>query len=196
VWLKLSRLTSDVAIVMAVTQGCEASRLLDTSKTDQNNNDMTLPNTNLHFRHLTSCCLNSFSLRVLRNKGMSVGDASAVWYLSILGATAQATLPLAPHLRDTLLAVTKLVIKITYRWGLDIKYQCMTNQFYIFQVSLGTHETTFVITDFTWETIFPVSECHGGSRVLLTLCSQVTSNTVHVHVCKRNWNGKTQAPTL
>lgn len=39
---------------------------------------------------------------------MSVGDASAVWYLSILGATAQAALPLAPHLRDTLLAVTRL----------------------------------------------------------------------------------------
>lgn len=52
--------------------------------------------------------MNSF--RVLKTKGMSVSDASAVWYLSILGATAQATLPLAPHLRDTLLAITRWVI--------------------------------------------------------------------------------------
>jgi len=43
---------------------------------------------------------------------MSVSDASAVWYLSILGATAQATLPLAPHLRETLLAVTRYFIYI------------------------------------------------------------------------------------
>ncbi|XP_031567894.1 zinc finger ZZ-type and EF-hand domain-containing protein 1-like [Actinia tenebrosa] len=55
--------------------------------------------------------LKAIGFRVLRSKGMSVGDASAVWYLSILGATAQAALPLAPHLRDTLLAVTRSALK-------------------------------------------------------------------------------------
>jgi len=38
---------------------------------------------------------------------MSVSDASAVWFLSILGATASAAMPMAPHLRDIILAHTK-----------------------------------------------------------------------------------------
>ncbi|XP_073246845.1 zinc finger ZZ-type and EF-hand domain-containing protein 1-like isoform X1 [Porites lutea] len=45
--------------------------------------------------------------RVLKSKGMSVSDASAVWFLSILGATASAAMPMAPHLRDIILAHTK-----------------------------------------------------------------------------------------
>lgn len=45
--------------------------------------------------------------RVLKSKGMSVSDASAVWFLSILGATASAAMPMAPHLRDVILAHTK-----------------------------------------------------------------------------------------
>ncbi|XP_027043421.1 zinc finger ZZ-type and EF-hand domain-containing protein 1-like isoform X1 [Pocillopora damicornis] len=45
--------------------------------------------------------------RVLKSKGMSVGDASAVWFLSVLGATATAALPMAPHLRDLILSHTK-----------------------------------------------------------------------------------------
>lgn len=38
---------------------------------------------------------------------MSVSDASAVWFLSILGATASAAMPMAPHLRDIILTHTK-----------------------------------------------------------------------------------------
>ena len=38
---------------------------------------------------------------------MSVGDASAVWFLSVLGATASAAMPLSPHLRDLILTQTK-----------------------------------------------------------------------------------------
>ena len=49
----------------------------------------------------------SFCSRVLKSKGMSVSDASAVWFLSILGATASAAMPMAPHLRDIILAHTK-----------------------------------------------------------------------------------------
>lgn len=45
--------------------------------------------------------------RVLKSKGMSVGDASAVWFLSVLGATASAAMPLSPHLRDLILTQTK-----------------------------------------------------------------------------------------
>ena len=48
-----------------------------------------------------------FYLRVLKSKGMSVGDASAVWFLSVLGATASAAMPLSPHLRDLILTQTK-----------------------------------------------------------------------------------------
>ncbi|KAK3717323.1 hypothetical protein QZH41_011553, partial [Actinostola sp. cb2023] len=55
--------------------------------------------------------LKAIGYKVLKSKGMSVGDASAVWYLSILGATAQATLPLAPHLRETLLAATRSALE-------------------------------------------------------------------------------------
>ncbi|XP_078346247.1 zinc finger ZZ-type and EF-hand domain-containing protein 1-like isoform X2 [Oculina patagonica] len=45
--------------------------------------------------------------RVLKSKGMSVGDASAVWFLSVLGATASAAMPMAPHLRDVILSHTR-----------------------------------------------------------------------------------------
>ncbi|XP_020615974.1 zinc finger ZZ-type and EF-hand domain-containing protein 1-like isoform X2 [Orbicella faveolata] len=45
--------------------------------------------------------------RVLKSKGMSVGDASAVWFLSVLGATATAAMPMAPHLRDLILSHTR-----------------------------------------------------------------------------------------
>ena len=45
--------------------------------------------------------------RVLKSKGMSVSDASAVWFLSVLGATASATMPMAPHLRDVILSHTR-----------------------------------------------------------------------------------------
>ncbi|XP_048575305.1 zinc finger ZZ-type and EF-hand domain-containing protein 1 isoform X2 [Nematostella vectensis] len=51
--------------------------------------------------------LKAVGYKVLKSKGMSVGDASGVWYLSVLGATTQATLPLAPHLRDTIISLTK-----------------------------------------------------------------------------------------
>ncbi|XP_068674922.1 zinc finger ZZ-type and EF-hand domain-containing protein 1-like [Montipora foliosa] len=45
--------------------------------------------------------------RVLKSKGMSVADASAVWFLSILGATASAAMPLAPHLKDLIMTHTR-----------------------------------------------------------------------------------------
>lgn len=45
--------------------------------------------------------------RVLKSKGMSVSDASAVWFLSVLGATASAAMPMAPHLRDVILSHTR-----------------------------------------------------------------------------------------
>ena len=48
-----------------------------------------------------------FCFRVLKSKGMSVGDASAVWFLSVLGATATAAMPMAPHLRDVILSHTR-----------------------------------------------------------------------------------------
>ena len=43
----------------------------------------------------------------MRSKGMSVSDASAVWYLAVLGATANAAIPFAPQLRDTILHHTR-----------------------------------------------------------------------------------------
>ena len=36
-----------------------------------------------------------------------MGDASAVWFLSVLGATATAAMPMAPHLRDLILSHTR-----------------------------------------------------------------------------------------
>ena len=41
---------------------------------------------------------------------ISVTDASAVWFLQILAATAQASLPIAPHLQSTILEHTKIAL--------------------------------------------------------------------------------------
>ena len=48
-----------------------------------------------------------FNCRVLKSKGMSVSDASAVWFLSVLGATTSAAMPLAPHLKEAILSSTR-----------------------------------------------------------------------------------------
>lgn len=57
--------------------------------------------------HSVVCVTGGFCFRVLKSKGMSVGDASAVWFLSVLGATATAAMPMAPHLRDLILSHTR-----------------------------------------------------------------------------------------
>lgn len=54
---------------------------------------------------VTKCM--DFCFRVLKSKGMSVGDAAAVWFLSVLGSTASAAMPIAPHLRDLILSHTR-----------------------------------------------------------------------------------------
>lgn len=46
--------------------------------------------------------------RVVKSKGVSVMDSTAMWYLSVLASTAQATLPFAPHLRETIIEHTRL----------------------------------------------------------------------------------------
>ncbi|KAK3090627.1 hypothetical protein FSP39_013259 [Pinctada imbricata] len=45
--------------------------------------------------------------RVIREAGVSVGDAAAMWYLQILASTVSVTMPLAPHLRTNILEHTK-----------------------------------------------------------------------------------------
>eukprot|EP00111_Clytia_hemisphaerica_P007029 TCONS_00020380-protein len=46
--------------------------------------------------------------RVVKSKGVSIMDATAMWYLSVLASTAQASLPVAPHLRDSIIQHTKI----------------------------------------------------------------------------------------
>lgn len=53
--------------------------------------------------------MNNFSFRVVKSKGVSLVDATAMWYLSVLASTAEATLPLAPHLRQQIIAHTRYV---------------------------------------------------------------------------------------
>ena len=45
--------------------------------------------------------------RVVKSKGVTVVDATAMWYLSVLASTAQAALPIAPGLRDAIIGHTK-----------------------------------------------------------------------------------------
>jgi hypothetical protein len=48
-----------------------------------------------------------FCFRVIREQGISVADASAMWYLQVLATTVTMTIPLAPHLRTGILDHTK-----------------------------------------------------------------------------------------
>lgn len=48
-----------------------------------------------------------FFSRVIRELGISVADASAMWYLQVLATTVTMTIPLAPHLRTGILDHTK-----------------------------------------------------------------------------------------
>jgi len=52
-------------------------------------------------------CHYFFVFRVVKSKGVSIMDATAMWYLSVLASTAQASLPVAPHLRDSIIQHTK-----------------------------------------------------------------------------------------
>ncbi len=45
--------------------------------------------------------------RVVKSKGVSVADATAVWYVSVLTATATMAMPVAPQLRDMILNHTR-----------------------------------------------------------------------------------------
>jgi hypothetical protein len=40
--------------------------------------------------------------RVMKEAGINVSDAAAVWYMQILATTVTMTLPLNPHLRPTI----------------------------------------------------------------------------------------------
>lgn len=46
----------------------------------------------------------AFIYRIIKEVGISVADASAMWYLQVL---ATMTIPLAPHLRTKILEHTK-----------------------------------------------------------------------------------------
>lgn len=45
--------------------------------------------------------------RVIKEAGISVADASAMWYLQVLATTVTMTIPLAPQLRTKILEHTK-----------------------------------------------------------------------------------------
>lgn len=44
---------------------------------------------------------------MVKSKGVTVIDATAMWYFSVLASTAQAALPIAPGLRDAIIDHTK-----------------------------------------------------------------------------------------
>ena len=44
---------------------------------------------------------------MVKSKKVTIVDATATWYLSVLASTAQAALPIAPGLRDAILSHTK-----------------------------------------------------------------------------------------
>ena len=45
--------------------------------------------------------------RIVKEAGISVTDASAAWYLQILASTALATMTVAPHLKASIIQLTK-----------------------------------------------------------------------------------------
>ena len=45
--------------------------------------------------------------RVMKEAGINVSDAAAVWYMQILATTVTMTLPLNPHLGPTILEHTR-----------------------------------------------------------------------------------------
>ena len=47
--------------------------------------------------------------RVVKSKGVSVADATAVWYVSVLTSTATMAMPVAPQLREMILNHTRYV---------------------------------------------------------------------------------------
>nr|XP_047143287.1 zinc finger ZZ-type and EF-hand domain-containing protein 1 [Hydra vulgaris] len=51
--------------------------------------------------------IKAIGYRVIKSKGVSVMDATAMWYLSVLASTAQAALPIAPHLRESIISHTR-----------------------------------------------------------------------------------------
>lgn len=52
--------------------------------------------------------------RVIKEAGISVADASAMWYLQVLATTVTMTIPLAPQLRMKILEHTKYLLYIYY----------------------------------------------------------------------------------
>ena len=73
------------------------------------------------------CQYNYF--RVAKDPKLSVTDASAVWYLQVLAATATASIPASPYLRTAIVQHTKY----------DIQY----NFFIIYQV-MKDNEGSFI----------------------------------------------------
>ncbi|XP_033118980.1 zinc finger ZZ-type and EF-hand domain-containing protein 1-like [Anneissia japonica] len=54
--------------------------------------------------------LKALGFRVVQSPKVSVKDASAVWYFSVLASTATATMPIAPHLRDSIIEHTRIAL--------------------------------------------------------------------------------------
>ena len=54
--------------------------------------------------------VNAVGYRVVKSKGVSVADATAVWYVSVLTATATMAMPVAPQLREMILNHTRTTL--------------------------------------------------------------------------------------
>ncbi|XP_071963026.1 zinc finger ZZ-type and EF-hand domain-containing protein 1-like isoform X2 [Antedon mediterranea] len=54
--------------------------------------------------------LKALGFRVVQTPKISVKDASAVWYFSVLASTATATMPIAPHLRNSIIQHTRTAL--------------------------------------------------------------------------------------
>lgn len=57
--------------------------------------------------YMCTCRFTVLVFSVVKSKGVSVVDATAMWYLSVLASTAQAVLPMAPQLREAIILHTR-----------------------------------------------------------------------------------------
>ncbi|KAL3875978.1 hypothetical protein ACJMK2_033871 [Sinanodonta woodiana] len=55
--------------------------------------------------------LKAVGYRVVKEVGVSVGDASAMWFLQVLASSVKSSIPLAPHLRTSILAHSKKALE-------------------------------------------------------------------------------------